>query len=83
MCGSWNCELHFSLLKRKWNFPLYYYTNVLHLFSGLQLDEGGKEEQTPAKRARQMSDDDDDDDKEDESSVSMDMLFWNWKVVSL
>lgn len=57
---------------------------MLHLFSGLQLDESGKEEQTPAKRARQTSDDDDDDDdKEDESSVSMVMLFWNCKVVSL
>ena len=55
---------------------------MLHLFSGLQLDESGKEEQTPAKRARQTSDDDDDD-KEDESSVSMVMLFWNCKVVSL
>ena len=57
---------------------------MLHLFSGLQLDKSGKEEQTPVKRARQMSDDDDDDDdKEDESSVSMVMLFWNCKVVSL
>lgn len=44
------------------------------LISDLQMDEGDKEEQAPAKRARRMSDDDDDDDKEDESSVSVELL---------
>lgn len=65
-------------------FPLCYCTNLLHFVSGSQVGEGGKEEQAPAKRARQMSDgdDDDDDDKEDESSVSVVMLFWNCKAVS-